>query len=87
MSGLPASPAQLAEIGYTAEGEFAGWVMPNGRPMPRWAELGATEAGLAAQQRRERGAAAIELAVLAGGRREELVRALGEMVAAVGAVE
>ncbi len=74
------SPGQ---VGYDAYGETAGWTTYDGRPMPRWEALGASVNGRETQRRWEVAATAVTLQALAGPRRAEMVRALGEMLRAL----
>ena len=57
----------IGEIGYEAYGEHAGPGGPyttfDGRPMPKWDELSATEAGKLTQARWESAAQAIATAI------------------------
>lgn len=41
----------LGQIGYEAYGETANWKTFDGRQMPTWVELGATETGQETQRR------------------------------------
>lgn len=51
--------ASLGEIGYEAYGNAGSWLTFDGRRMPRWPELAASEAGMETRRRWEEAAKAI----------------------------
>jgi len=55
----------LGQTGYEAYGSAANWKTFDGRPMPKWIELGASEVGRETQRRWEAAAVAIAAALAA----------------------
>jgi len=53
------TPITDGRVGYEAYGETAGWKTFDGRPMPSWDELGASDTGKETQRRWEVAAKAI----------------------------
>lgn len=59
--GSDGNERSLGQVGYDAYGKTADWKTFDGRPMPTWEQLGATEAGRETRRRWEVAANAVLL--------------------------